>query len=166
VFANLLIKTHGLETLGVGYDGSAESTLALAAARELAARHGARIRDVCVVSRDNVRDGTPVPGDWPEGTDRLMHEAIDRLRKLGGDGSGHVVNGNPREELVCFGEDLDLLLIGSREYGPLGRWFHGHVSGYVARHLLCPLLVLPRRLAEVGPGTGAHPPQEPVPAGS
>ena len=53
--------------------------------------------------------------------------------------------GGPREELVQAGKELDLLIVGSRGYGPIGRLFHGSVSRYLAGHATCPLLVLPRR---------------------
>jgi nucleotide-binding universal stress UspA family protein len=54
---------HRLEWLGVGYDGSAESAYALTAARDLAARHGARIKALWVVSLQDVREEKPIPAD-------------------------------------------------------------------------------------------------------
>ena len=48
------------------------------------------------------------------------------------------------EELARLGRDVDLLIVGSRSYGPLGRLLHGSTSAYLARHCHCPLLVLPR----------------------
>jgi len=137
-------ELHELETLGVGYDGSPESDLALAAARELAAQHGATIWALQVVSLEDVRDETPIPADWPEGTSQLLRQTIEQLRELGDDVQGDAVYGGPREELVRFGDSLDLLVIGSRGYGPLGRLFHGSVSDYLSRHAPCPLLILPR----------------------
>jgi len=137
-------QSHELETLGVGYDGSPESRLALAAARDLAAQHGSTILALQVVSLEDVQNEAPLPADWPEGTSRLIHDSSDQLRELGDDVLGDAVYGGPREELVRFGENLDLLLIGSRGYGPLGRLFHGHVSDYLARHAPCPLVILPR----------------------
>ena len=139
-----------LETLGVGYDGSPESGLALAAARELAAQHGATIWALQVVSLQAVREETPIPADWPEGTSHRVRLATERLGDLGDDVEGDVVCGGPREELVRFGENLDLLVVGSRGYGPLGRLFHGSVSDYLARHSPCPLLILPRGSSSTG----------------
>ena len=57
--------------------------------------------------------------------------------------SGVAVHGGPRETLVQAGKELDLLIVGSRGYGPLGRLFHGGVSRYLVGHATCPLLVLP-----------------------
>ena len=47
--------------------------------------------------------------------------------------------------LVRAGRELDLLIVGSRGYGPIGRLFPGSVSRYLVRHATCPLLVLPRQ---------------------
>ena len=45
---------------------------------------------------------------------------------------------------------LDLLVVGSRGYGPLSRLVHGSTSQQLARSARCPLLVLTRatRLAD------------------
>ena len=97
-------QSHELETLGVGYDGSPESDVALAAARDLAAENGATIWALQVVSREAVRDEAPIPADWPDGASRLIHHTIERLRELGDDVEGDAVYGGPREELMRFGE--------------------------------------------------------------
>jgi nucleotide-binding universal stress UspA family protein len=137
-------QPHPLEAVGVGYDGSPESDVALAAARELACHHRATIWALWVVSLNDVREETPVPAEWPEGPSRLIHQTIERLRELGDDVEGDAVPGGPREELVRFGESLDLLVLGSRDHGPLGRLFHFGVSDYLACHAPCPLLILSR----------------------
>jgi nucleotide-binding universal stress UspA family protein len=144
-------QPHEIETVGVGYDASPESGLALAAARELAAQHSSTILALQVVSLEDVRGEAPIPADWPDGTSQLIHQSNEALRELGDDVLGDAVYGGPREELVRFGENLDLLFIGSRGYGPIGRLFHGHVSDYLARHAPCPLVILPRG----GPSAGA-----------
>jgi len=160
-------QPHGLEALGVGYDGSPESDVALAAARDLAAQHDeAKIWALQVVSLEDVRDETPIPADWPEGTSRRIRHTIERLRELGEDVEGDAVYGGPREELVRFGESLDLLVVGSRGYGPLGRLFHGGVSDYLARHAPCPLLILPRGGASGGATDRARQIEEPVMTGA
>jgi len=158
--------SHELETLGVGYDGSPESELALAAARELAAQHGATILALEVVSLEDVQNEAPLPADWPEGTSRLIHHSSEQLRELGDDVLGDAVYGGPREELVRFGEDLDLLLIGSRGYGPLGRLFHGHVADYLARHAPCPLVILPRGGGPAGAADRGRPAEAAVTTGA
>ena len=51
---------------------------------------------------------------------------------------------------------MDLLIVGSRGYGPMYRLFHGSVSAYLLRHVACPLLVLPRgAMEQPAPDAGA-----------
>jgi nucleotide-binding universal stress UspA family protein len=52
------------------------------------------------------------------------------------------------EELALYGAAVDLLIVGSRGYGPLGRIMHGSVSEKLARTARCPLLVLTRGARE------------------
>lgn len=143
-----------LQRVGVGYDGSLESDHALAVARNLAALHGGEVRAYRVVSLQEVREEMPVPADWPAAIDELIDRHAGELAQLEGV-RGVVIYGDPREELAQFGKALDLLITGSRGYGPLGRLFHGSVSRYLLAHATCPLLVLPRAgVREPGPERG------------
>jgi nucleotide-binding universal stress UspA family protein len=140
---------HRLVNLGLGYDDSPQSLHALTVARALAARHGTKIKALRVVSLQNVREEKPIPADWPEAVDRLLDRRSRRLNELG-DVDGAAAYGGPREELARFGKGLDLLIVGSRGYGPIGRLFHGSVSSYLVNHAPCPLLVLPRTATSDG----------------
>jgi nucleotide-binding universal stress UspA family protein len=55
-----------------------------------------------------------------------------------------VSDGDPAEELATLAELLDLLVLGSRAYGPSGRLLSGSTSTQLARRAACPLLVVPR----------------------
>jgi nucleotide-binding universal stress UspA family protein len=138
------LAPHSLRRLGVGYDGSAESEAAVTAARELATAHAGVLKAFWVVSLQEVREDKPIPADWPSAVDELVERHAESLAQVEGL-EGIVTYGGPREELVQAGKELDLLIVGSRGYGPVGRLFHGSVSRYLARHATCPLLVLPRR---------------------
>lgn len=129
--------------IGVGYDGSPESERALACGRDLAARLGARLKAIWIVSLQNVREEEPIPADWPQAAEELVERCAERLSQMEGV-HGIATYGDPREELARFGKDLDLLIVGSRGYGPLRRLFLGTVSGYLLGQGPCPLLVLPR----------------------
>ena len=129
--------------LGVGYDDSPESARALDAARALAERYGSAIQALWVVTLPRVQEETPIPADWDEGIKKLEQQYSTRLAELEGV-EGRVTYGGPREELAQFGKNLDLLVLGSRGYGPLGRVVHGSVSGYLLGHASCSLLVVPR----------------------
>jgi nucleotide-binding universal stress UspA family protein len=140
------LSEQELHSLGVGYDGSPESERALDAARELARRHGATVKALWVVSLQDVREERPIPADWPQTAELLVGRCRDQLRRLD-DVDGDAVYGGPREELQRLSDRVDLLLVGSRGYGPAGRLFHGSVSRYLLGHVACPLLVLPRSAA-------------------
>ena len=65
------------------------------------------------------------------------------MRELS-DVDGRAVYGLAGEELARFGDELDILVVGSRGYGPLRRLVSGSTSNYLERHARCSLLVLPR----------------------
>jgi len=132
-----------IRTVGVGHDGSPESEQALQTARDVVAHHGAVLEALAVVSLESVPGEAPIPDDWPQVSRRLIAEQRRRLRGLR-DVPGEVACGDPGEELERFAQALDLLVVGSRGDGPLGRLFHGSTSQYLARHAPCPLLILPR----------------------
>ena len=75
--------------------------------------------------------------------DVMLEEASSRLKELPGV-KGRAVYGLTGEELAAFGDDVDILLVGSRGYGPMRRLVLGSTSDYLERHARCSLLVLPR----------------------
>jgi nucleotide-binding universal stress UspA family protein len=75
---------------------------------------------------------------------------------------GDVGYGQRGEELARFSEGLDLLLVGSRGYGPVGRLLNGSTSNYLSRHARCPLLVLPRSNARRRPAGAGEEEETPV----
>jgi nucleotide-binding universal stress UspA family protein len=129
--------------VGVAYNRSPESRHALAAAREVAQASGASIAALEVVSIPAYAFSglmAPAIGDIIE---LMVAEAGARMSELP-DVDGRVVYGLAGEELAAFGEDLDLLVVGSRGYGPLKRLVLGSTADYLERHARCSLLVLPR----------------------
>jgi nucleotide-binding universal stress UspA family protein len=133
----------GISRVGVGLDGSPESKRALHAARAIAARTGATIEPLLVLPVQSLPYGQPIRHRWSDVAEQLTAE--DRAR-LGGvhDLDGEVVYGSPGEQLAYLSEDIDLLVVGSRNGGPVGRLFTGSTSNYLARRAACPLLVFPR----------------------
>jgi nucleotide-binding universal stress UspA family protein len=132
-----------VRTIGVGYDRSEESEAALGLARELADRSGAGVRALQI---------TQVPGPfytgfggvaWGDTLDTVLAEAKQRMAQLDGV-EGEAQLGLAGEQLAAFGDHVDLLVVGSRAYGPLRRLMLGSTSRYLAGHARCPLLVLPR----------------------
>lgn len=132
-----------IATIGVGYDGSPESTHALAVARKVATRNRSLVKALHVVmlpSYAMAGIATPAIG---ESVDSLLQDAQTEMEELK-DVDGRAVYGLPGEELVSFGKDLDLMVVGSRSYGPVRRLMLGSTSNHLERHGLCSLLVLPR----------------------
>ena len=54
------------------------------------------------------------------------------------------VEGNPADVLIEQSRELDLLVLGSRAYGPVRHALLGSVSAAVMREAHCPVLVMPR----------------------
>ena len=52
--------------------------------------------------------------------------------------------GDPAAALAAASGDLDLLLVGSRSYGPLGAVLLGAVTRRLVHAAQCPLMVVPR----------------------
>ena len=68
-------------------------------------------------------------------------------RRLAAEGASVAIaelDGDAAEELALYGASVDLLIVGSRGYGPIGRLVHGSTSQRLAHIARCPLLVLPR----------------------
>ncbi len=140
-----------MREIGVGYDGSPESEEALALARTLARETGAKLSAFHAVAVPSyVLHGlTAVDGTLIKG---LVDKAREQIAALGGV-EAHAAYGDPAEELTLYSASLDLLVLGSRGYGPLGRLVHGRTTQNLARTARCPLLV-PTRAAR-GPSVAA-----------
>ena len=132
-----------ISTVGVGYDGSQESEAALAAARAIAQRQGASLRAMQVVNLPTYAFTSVIPPPTGESIDELLAEANERLTELEGL-QARAVYGLVGEELSAFSDELDLLVVGSRSYGPWHRLVLGSTSNHLQRHARCSLLVLPR----------------------
>ncbi|MEO6859887.1 MAG: universal stress protein [Solirubrobacteraceae bacterium] len=141
-----------MREIGVGYDGSPESEHALGVARELAAEHGIKLSAFAAVSVPTyLAHGRSAPDATP--IEKLVDEARERIAALGGV-EPHAAYGRPAEELALYGASLDLLVIGSRSYGPIGRLMHGSTAQDLAHSARCPLLVLTRAAREHVEGPG------------
>jgi nucleotide-binding universal stress UspA family protein len=144
----IAIAPHGyaaagrpVRQIGVGYDGTPESRLALDAALWLSEHTGAAVTALWVLSLEDVRLQAPLPADWLSTSAVLVGQAEAELAKIEGI-DGAAIYGGPREELAKLSADVDLLVVGSRSHGRFGA-FHGSVSSYLERHVASALLVLP-----------------------
>ncbi len=132
--------------VGVGYNDSPESKHALQAARDVAAPTRASVKVLEVVSIPTYAYAGMMPPALGEGIESMIREANARLSRLP-DVEGNAVYGLTGEELAAFSDDVDLLVVGSRSYGPLRRLVLGSTSDFLERHARSSLLVLPRAAA-------------------
>ena len=140
-----------IRTIGVAFDGSTESTVALRSAADVAHATHAALRVIRVL--DTSGFGTPalmggpssvlVPGDVEQTARKALDDAIG---ELAADVNAQAVflDGDPAHELAEQTETLDLLVTGSRGYGPLHAVMTGGVTGRLLRDAKCPVIVLPR----------------------
>jgi nucleotide-binding universal stress UspA family protein len=150
---------HPMREIGVAYNGTAESEHAIAVARKLAEQHTAKLSAFEAVSLPSYAFvGVPAPTE--DIVESLVEDAIARIEALGGI-EAHAVYGPARKELAVYGASLDLLILGSRDYGPIGRLLHGSTTHELAHTAPCPVLALTRavrqhtpieQLEENGPG--------------
>lgn len=129
------------KTIGVGYDGSPESSLALSAGKQLSERFGARLEVMAVVPV-NVRPFWERPAEGcPEAAE--MRDHLARVHELEGL-RVRVIEGDPGDRLARWSEQLGLMLLGTRSQGIVGRVLTGSVATKLAVHCSCPLIVCPR----------------------
>jgi nucleotide-binding universal stress UspA family protein len=80
---------------------------------------------------------------WANAAEEALNTSKREVTALDGV-EGDAVLGLAGEELAAFAGGVDLLVVGSRSYGPLRRLMFGSTSRYLARHARCPLIILPR----------------------
>jgi nucleotide-binding universal stress UspA family protein len=129
--------------VGVGYNESPESRAALTVAHEVAAPTRAEVHVLEVVSIPTYAYTGLMPPAIGESIESMLSQARERLEKIP-DVRARAVYGLTGEELAAFGDEVDVLVVGSRSYGPVRRLVLGSTSDYLERHARCSLLVLPR----------------------
>jgi nucleotide-binding universal stress UspA family protein len=145
-------STHPtIARIGVAYNGTAESKAAVAAAAEAAGALDAELTVIGVLEADLY--GAPAMTGGPS-YNLLRKDIEEQIRTdldsvvaglpQGVRGVVACLEGEPAERLIDATEQLDLLVIGSRGYGPLRAVLAGGVSGRVIRGAHCPVIVVPR----------------------
>lgn len=133
-------RARPVQQIGVAFNGSPESRHALTAARELAASFGAELSACDVL----VSPAYIYLGVVPHGASGGEELANQFGAGLLDDVEFHARYGFPADELGFYSGSVDLLVAGSRGYGPVGRLMHGSTSAELTRTSRCPLLVLAR----------------------
>ena len=145
-----------LELIGVGLDGQPESLGALLAAEALAGAAGARLRLISVIDRADLYVPQGSPPDVYEaleaGAREHAHGVIeDATASLTADVPvvGEIVGGGDGPiarsiETAAKAAGVDLLVVGSRGFGPVRRVLLGSVSQQLMTESPCPVLIVPR----------------------
>jgi nucleotide-binding universal stress UspA family protein len=137
--------------IGVAVDGSSESRRALFAAAYLAERANTPLRILSVMGTPHYVLGGLLSPLGPEEYRDYKKMEWERVYE---DAAGRVADGVVTEPLLLHGEpaealaeaasDLDLLVLGSRGYGPVKGTVLGSVSARVMAAAACPVMVVPR----------------------
>jgi nucleotide-binding universal stress UspA family protein len=145
-----------LNTVGVAYTDSPEGEQALRSGVILAQAAGAALRVITVLReevgaitahREGARAAQQLPGEIAERHQLGARDAIDAALAEAGehvDAEIELIYGDPAEMLAGFTGSLDLLVMGSRAYGPHRAVLLGGVSRRVIADSRCPVVVLPR----------------------
>jgi nucleotide-binding universal stress UspA family protein len=140
-----------LQVVGCGFDGSPESHRALAWAAQLARAASARLRVLSVYQRIlpaslAVGSALPVASINDVLRRQCENELAEAVSGLDAnlDATETLLDGDPQTELARESGQLDLLVVGSRGYGPLRAVLLGSVSNGLVRAAESPLVVVPR----------------------
>jgi len=131
-------KQAALDTIGVAFDASPESKVALRSASSLASKLGAKLR-VISVSRRSLKGRGGGEGALEAQVVEVIGEPPNDLQV-----DTVVLRGDPASKIIEAADDLDLLVTGSRGRGPLRQALLGSVSAKLMRSAPCCVLVVPR----------------------
>jgi nucleotide-binding universal stress UspA family protein len=140
-----------LEVVVVGYDASPEARVAAEFAARIASAAAASLRVIAVLEPPPLAAMNPGAG---YGVDDLMADEAQQLdREVAGlveslppdlAPEGRVISGDAARTLVSeSAQGVDLLVLGSRGHGALGRTLLGSVSAEIVRSASCPVMVVP-----------------------
>ena len=141
-----------IKRIGVAYNSTEEADAALAAGIELARGLGAELEVIGVVSAESfgtpaLMSGGPSPLSLRADIENKVQQSLDAmLGEVPSDVAATSVRltGDPADELAARSTELDLLVTGSRGYGPLHSVLVGGVSARIMRSAACPVIAVPR----------------------
>lgn len=144
-------RPHEPALVAVAVDDSAEAHEALGFARTLAQGAGARLRIWTVA--DALRPGDPRAHAIAD--ELVAHLAAELPRAL--DPVGETLDGDADTAVVLAAErhQADVIVCGSRGYGPVRSVLLGSVSAGIARRAGCPVAIVPRSTTRLPGGSAA-----------
>jgi nucleotide-binding universal stress UspA family protein len=138
------------DVIGCAFNETEEAGAALDLAAELSTRLGATLRVLGVHQPPpfaGVSSGTftfdSIDQSLREDLGQRLEKAVSGLDKAA-QASSSLFDGDPSSTLIAESENVDLLVVGSRGYGPVRSVVLGSVSRALARDAVCPVIVAPR----------------------
>jgi nucleotide-binding universal stress UspA family protein len=159
------LHEHGMRlgAVAIGYDGGPEAEAALSAAADLA-----RAADARLVVRRVVEDRVPVlSGDawitmadwshqqmWETARKNALGQTQEALAEFAPRSEVSATVGDPGSEMRAPSQAVDLVVVGSRRWGPVARLVTGGVGETLVRDASCSILIVPRPPASRKRGAG------------
>jgi nucleotide-binding universal stress UspA family protein len=148
-----------IRRVGVAYNNSPEARAAVFAAAQLARGFDAELVVIGVADPRSYTAPALMGGPSWESTrndlNRHVQESLDALiaeLPTGVTATTKRLTGDPADLLPDYSAHVDVLVTGSRGYGPLRSVLAGGVSGRVLRSAHCPVIIVPRGV-ETGLGS-------------
>lgn len=143
-----------LQRIGVAFDGSSESWAALETAIGMAERSHAEVTVIAVADYPTYGYGPAwtmiSTGEFRDAEradkERLLELATSRIPE-NLERESRVLTGDPAGQIGAVSGEFDLIVAGSRGWGPLKRTLLGSTTRKLIRSSACPVLVLPRGVA-------------------
>lgn len=146
-----------LRVIGVAFDGSQEAQMALHEGAGLASELHGTLKLLTVVPPLDLFTGDSRRHSRHSDAE-IEHYRREEFRRMVEDGAKPVpeemrattvlLEGDPPAEIVdAAGRGIDLLVMGSRNYGPIRRVGSGSTAIAVMRRSPCPVIVIPRGAA-------------------
>lgn len=148
-------QEHRLHRIGVALNGSEESWAAYSAASSLAERVHGELIAIAVAAPAHYGYGAGfgalTADEYEHAEGRAAMQVLEEATGRAPSGvTFHAMlrQGPPERELADACGKLDLLVVGSRGYGPVRRTLLGSVSSKLMHQATCPILVLPRQAGD------------------
>jgi nucleotide-binding universal stress UspA family protein len=144
-------QTGAFHRIGVAFDGSPESEVALQAAVGIGRLTAGFVHSFTVLEPLDFSPGFSGTGLMPrreveearhESAQTIAEQALEAIPE-GVQGASEVLHGSVPEALTEISAEMDLLVCGSRGYGAFRRVMAGSVARALAHQAECPLIVIP-----------------------
>lgn len=143
--------TTPLRRVGVAYVATADARRALRTGIDIAQAAGAELRLISAVCADPLTVPIHLEGRATGVLRSVASAGLEAAAREVPEGLALetvVADGDPGPVLIDASHHLDLLVLGSRAYGPMRRTLLGSVSARVVRGAHCPVIVEPRSSGE------------------